>query len=206
MMGMSLSLGTYQRHQVSQRLTLKQRIAIKEILLGLGIELAGALVGVKYNPKNSCPACQKELTLAEILKGYYQNNPTDLTTKCPYCRIRFEANLVSNYVRLRWYCPDQTLYALEGKENLSPKKILEWNPSVYHSAVTHFGSIKNAFLKNGINDYDHQEVLEWEKKVVPFLGKMPDTAIAEIVGVNRNKIADMRARYRISVFRKYQLV
>jgi hypothetical protein len=205
MLSMSLSLRSYQRLEVSQRLTLIQKLAVKEVLAGLGIELAGALVGVKYKPKNYCPSCNKDLTLAQILNGYAPGEPENLQTRCPYCESKFVANLVSNYINLIWYCPDQTLYALEGKQNLTPAQILAWNPSVYHSAVTHFGSVRNAFFKKGFTNYKHKEILEWEKRVAPFLGRLPDTDIARIVGVCTKKISGMRKKLGVMAFSKREL-
>lgn len=187
-------------------LTQSQKLAVTNYIIGLRIDLVGSLAGVKYYPENSCPTCHRVLKLSEILKGY-NNDPKDLRTTCPKCKERFVAKLRSNTAELRWYCPNQALSALQeggSREMLKPEEILQWNDSVYHSLLTHFGSVTNAFKKLGIT-YTHGEVPNWHSRVRPFLGKLPDTVIAQIVGVNRNIINALRKSFSINAFNRRKL-
>ena len=160
-------------------------------------------MGVKYYPENSCPICHHHLKLTEILKGY-SDDPKDLQTQCPRCKTRFEARLRSDAAQLRWYCPNQALYALQeggSREILKPEEIMQWNQSVYHSLLTHFGSVANAFKQLGIT-YTHGEVPNWHSRVKPFLGKLPDTVIAQIVGTSRNIINALRKSFGVPAFNR----
>ena len=206
MLRMSLSPRLENRVELKQRLSLEQKALTLNHIIGLRIDLAGSLAGVKYYPENSCPNCHYQLKLSEILKGYSED-PKDLRTTCPKCRTHFEAKLRSGAAQLRWYCPNQALYALQeggNREVLKPEEIEKWNHSVYHSLLTHFGSITNAFKKLGVN-YTHGEVPNWHDRVRPFLGNLPDTMIAEIVGVGRSVINALRKSYGISAFNRRKL-
>jgi transposase-like protein len=205
---LSLSLGHSQviRQTQTIRLTQSQRLAVTNYIIGLRIDLAGSLAGVKYYPENSCPTCHRVLKLSEILKGY-SDDPKDLRTTCPKCKDRFVAKLRSDAAELRWYCPNQALSALQedgNREMMKPEEILRWNASVYHSLLTHFGSVTNAFKKLGVT-YTHGEVPNWHSRVRPFLGKLPDTVIAETVGVSRNIINALRKSFGINAFNRGKL-
>lgn len=195
----SLSLG----QQLRQRLSTSQRFAIANHLSSLRLELISELAGAKYDPKMFCPACKHELTHQEILHGY-NTDPMDLHTCCPKCKHSFIAKLVSGGLEILWYCPDQTLYALRDCFYLTPKQILGFNSSVYHSCMTHFGSLSNAFKKMGMK-YTKEEKTLWHAKVQPFLGKMTDRMIAEVVGVTPALISALRRSYGIPRFSKMEL-
>lgn len=202
-MGLSFSF----RHSIkpSTRFRLSHGLsqAIANRLIELRVNLVSQIAGVIYNPSMNCPACKYHLTMLEVLKGY-TNDPLDLRTTCPKCATRFEAKLVSRGVELVLYCPSQALHELRGNEGMSQKDILEWNPSVYHSALIHFGTITNAFKQLGV-EYQYLEVTDWHGKVQPFLGNLPDTTIAEVVGVSRKRIASLRKSLGIGPFRRSQV-
>jgi len=70
--------------------------------------------------------------------------------------------------------------------------------------MTHFGSLANAFKKMGVK-YTKEEKTLWHVKVQPFLGRMPDKMIAEVVGVGPALISALRRSYRIPRFSKLEL-
>lgn len=201
-MGLGLSLSLSPRLQLKQalRLTLGQRIEIANRLLAMRLSLISHLAGVNYEPLPKCPACKYHLTLLETLQGY-NSDPTDLTTGCPKCKSRFVAQLRSGSAELQWYCPSQTQYALREFAHLPPEEILRLNPSLYHSAISHFGTVTAAFADDGIT-YAHKEETLWHSKVQPFLGKLPDAIIGEIVGVSSREITKLRRAFGIAGFKR----
>ena len=198
-----LILRTSQSLRQSIRMTQAVKQAIGNRLLHLRLDLISQIVGVIYTPRMDCPECRHSLTLLEVIKGY-SSDPSNLETTCPNCGKRFVARLMSGPVELTWYCPNQALYELKGQENLTPAQILKWNPSVYHSALTHFGSMANTFKEMGI-DYPHKEQAAWHGKIHEFLGKLPDAIIAEVVSVKPGVITRLRKKFDIPAFRRQKL-
>jgi hypothetical protein len=205
MMSFGMRLSPRLAQKLETRLTQKQKLAVANQIAGLRIALVSALWGVKYEPQAKCPRCDRRLTPLEILKGF-NDNPQDRTTQCPNkkCNYRFHANLDSGGIQLQMYCPTQTLDALLGRQYMSPEEIQKWNPSLYHSAIVNFGSLKNAFARNSVK-YEREELPPWHDRVMPFLGKLSDKMIGEVVGVSANIIGAIRRSYKIPAFKKSAL-
>lgn len=200
MPGLTLSLNINQSLQT--RLSLDQRIGLRLYLFQVRSELVQELRGERYNPKAECPDCFHKLSLAEILQGF-NDNPQDYTTGCPQCGQRFVASLVSfgqaSSIHLNFYCPCQTLDLLRGKEQESPEGISRWNASVFQSAVIHYGSLRKAFEQIDA-DYSFDEIGPWKDKVQPFLGRLPDTTIAECIDVPVSAVRYLRRKLGIDRF------
>lgn len=205
-MGLALRMGHEIRN--THRTVLEtQLLAEHKIALKLG--LIQEIRGEDYKPKGDCPKCGRVLTPAEIIRGF-NRDPQDYTTRCPKCGSRFVSFLMARsrsgvgHAEMKFYCAIQTLDQLKGKEGLSPKELLKKNPAVYHSAIVHFGSIKNAFKQNGIV-YLHEEGVDgWKDKIQSFLGRLPDTVIANCVDKPVGIIRKMRkelgiCRYTLSM-------
>lgn len=116
----------------------------------------------------------------------------------------FEPRLIcfigkASQIEIPFFCEMQTLAQLNGKENLSPEELDRQYPGVYRSAIVHQGSISRAFAKIGI-DYPFEEISDWRTKVVPFLGRMRDTLIADCANAPVSAIRAMRRKLGISRF------
>jgi hypothetical protein len=79
---------------------------------------------------------------------------------------------------------------------LSPKEFEEQQPAIYHSAVVHNGTLKAAFAKSGIT-YGFVEITDPAVKVTPFLGRLPDTVIAEVSGLKLSTVRRLRQKHHI---------
>lgn len=172
-------------------------------VITLRMNLVGILRDEHYVPKAKCPQCNKDMTPAEIIAGF-NNNPNDFTTKCPRCQSRFEARIVcfgnGTKLELPFYCEIQTLEQLRGRESLSPQEIAHQYAGVYRSAIVHRGGLAQAFAAIGV-DYPFKEELSgWKNKVRPFLGRMTDKMIAEVVSVSPATIRKMRKELGIPRF------
>jgi|TARA_B100001964_G_C14181824_1_gene576660 hypothetical protein len=204
--GCGASIGCSARVRVEQsaKLTAEQRASAEARVLGIRLELIQALRGEKYEPNATCPRCNRKLTPLEIIKGF-NNDPNDFTTCCSACRHRFEPRLVcfvdGARIEVAFYCNSQTLEQLRGKENLSPKELCGKFPAIYRSAIIHNGSVKRSFKKMGI-DYLFEEVSVWKNKIKPFLGRLPDTVIANYVNVSSSTIGAMRKKLGIARYSK----
>lgn len=203
-MGMSFGHRLQQSVRIAQslRLSLAQRCQMQMRALSLRLELVVALRGDRYEPKGTCPKCGRRLTPVEILRGFNQD-PNDYTTRCTSCGRRFEPILVcaNDYstVEIPFFCPSQTLAQLEGMDSLAPNELLRCQPAVYHSAILHHGGLRRAFAKIGVA-YAHDEIADWKEKVKSFLGRLPDTIIAECVDVPVRTIRTMRRQLGIPRF------
>lgn len=197
------------------RLTLRQRLAQKLRLslanrqamrMTMRLELAEALGQDNYSPEGLCISCGYKLRLEEVLRGF-SSNPHDTTTLCPICKSRFQPMLVrktrSGSVEIPFYCHGQTLQKLRDDkklEKLSPCGFKEKDQPLFASIRAHFGTIGAAYFQIGV-DYKWPEIPKseiWKEKVVDFLGRMPDTVIADCVGVKVAAIRKLRREKKIS--------
>jgi len=202
--GIGYSASARVRVEQSVKLTAEQRASVEAKVLGIRLELIQALRGEKYEPNATCPRCNRKLTPLEIIKGF-NNDPNDFTTCCSACGHRFEPRLVcfvdGARIEVAFYCNSQTLEQLRGKEDLSPKELSAKYAAIYRSAIIHNGSIKRSFKKMGI-DYLFEEVSVWKNKIKPFLGRLPDTVIANYVNVSPSTIGAMRKKLGIARYSK----
>jgi hypothetical protein len=202
----NLSVRPEQRLSVGLRLTVKQRLAVQTQKLKLRLELLQVVRAERYEPHAVCPRCTRRLTPLEILHGF-NRDPNDYTTKCPNCGHRFAPQLISfgegSRMELPFLCGAQTLAQLPGLEMIPQSGLKRTSPSIYHSALYHFGSLKSAFKKIGV-DYRCEEVADWRDKIRPFLGKLPDTVIAVCADVSPSAIRRMRAKLKISACRVHK--
>ncbi|MDD5340968.1 MAG: hypothetical protein PHC97_00860 [Patescibacteria group bacterium] len=201
MIGLGLSQSLRQTKKLATSLTLQQS-AIQSQQLSLRLELVEQLGGERYQPKAHCPACGRELTPTEIIRGF-SHDINDFDTTCSGCGHRFQPTIIcfghGTEVELPFFCDCQTLHKMEGLQHLSPQEISKKEPAVYRSAIVHHGGLKSAFAKNNI-DYPFQEIHDWKSKVTPFLGRMQDTVIAECCQVSTSTIRALRKKLKISRF------
>ena len=191
MLGFFNTISLRQEQRFGTELTVGQ-------ILSTRLSLILALRGVNYRPKGKCTGCGKMLTHEEILKGF-RSDPLDYKTECPRCETRFVSQLShrsetgASEALLTFYCADQVLHEMKGLHNLEPKEIEKRNPSVFHSAIAHFGNLKNIFKELDV-EYAKELQGDWKTKVEPFLGKLPDTIIARCIGVAPSTIGRWRRK------------
>lgn len=193
------------RHELSHRLELEHKLLHElQMRYTLRLELLAALRDGVYREDTTCPRCYRTLSMAEILTGF-REDPRDYTTECPSCQYRFEASIAckDRYGKavLRFCCPMQTIDQLYGMSVMTPDAIRKENPSVYYSALVHFGGLAAAFAELGV-EYSGEWFEGWEPKVIPFLGRLPDAEIARCVGVPARKVRALRVKEGIERFRK----
>ena len=195
-----LGLRMTQRVEISQEQALEQKFALR-------LELVQALRDEEYRPQGDCPECFHKLTAVEIIRGF-NRDPNDFTTACPKCKHRFIPRLVllagETRGEMAFYCAVQALEQLRGKEALAPEELLAKHQAAYRSAIVHYGSIRSAFEKIGV-DYRFPEISDWRAKVKPYLGRLPDTIVAECAGVSRHVVSRMRKKLGISRFTRDSL-
>lgn len=178
-----------------------------DMQLRLRVALIHSVRSELYHPQATCPACGKFLTTVEIVSGFL-NDPADFTTCCPHCKVRFNATLICYFlggeIQLPFYCAMQTLEQLPEKKQLSPEEFLRNFPALYRSAIFHFGSLRAAFQKKGVNYLFHETPLGWQTKVSGFLGRVPDTLIAAVAGVPVRHVRQARRDWGIKPFHGYE--
>ncbi len=208
MMGMTMAPRMEHKIETSHRLSMTQSHMIQLEMLNRRRNLAAAVSGTKYEPKGTCPRCAYKLNHLEILKGFLPD-PLDITTKCPRCEERFKPKLYADVnlagrSELAYLCPEQTLAQISGWHELSPREIEQKSTAAYHSAMVNFGSLKAAFEKLGVK-YKLETNSSWSDRVLPFLGELPDSVIAQYAGVSRSTIRRLRVRKGVKAF-KYRSV
>jgi hypothetical protein len=164
------------------------------------IGFVGAAHELKIRPMATCPKCEHQLCVAEIVLGF-TTDVTDLTTGCPRCKARFQAtNLLdkSTGKEVAFFCPDQVLDQLSGKERMEAQEIRAKHPDIYGTAIFHFGSLLNAFARKGI-EY-RRETFDWKAKSREILGKVPDRDISKIFGVSLREVQSRRDELDIARF------
>jgi len=194
-MSQSLNQSQHLEQAMTQRQYLGQALTLK-------LSLIQELRGVQYNPRAECPKCGRKLSDLEILEGF-NNDPNDLTTRCTACFNRFTPKLIyrSDFssVEIPFFCSVQALERLRGMENLLAEEIMRRETGLYHSVIFHHGSLKAGFKQIGI-EYAFDEITGWQQKVHSFLGRLPDTVIAEHAGVTADRVGKLRRKLRIPKF------
>jgi hypothetical protein len=172
---------------------------IQSHILSLRLALIEEVRGIRYTPSGTCPDCGRKLSPLEIIQGF-NDDPNDFTTVCTNCHKRFEPKLrhtfASGSIELPFYCSSQTLNQMNRVQHLDPDRLQQEEPAIYHSAIVHHGTLHNAFRKIGV-EYQFAEVVNWETKIIPFLGELPDKVIAEVAGVSSAKVGKLRRDHRI---------
>jgi hypothetical protein len=79
---------------------------------------------------------------------------------------------------------------------MEPEQIARDNPAIYRSAIFHHGNLKNAFKAIGI-EYTLEKAVDWENRIGPFLGRLPDTLIAHTAGISVRRVSAMRKRMNV---------
>jgi len=198
--GMYLTQGMRLTQRLGQSLELSQKLQVQSHIFGLRMALIQELRGEEYRPTGNCPNCSRKLTPMEIIRGFNQD-PDDFTTCCSGCGHRFEPKLIcfgdGSQIEMPFFCGSQTLAQLYGKETLQPEQFARKYPAIYRAAIVHHGGIRRAFEKIGIQ-YPFEEIEDWKIKINSFLGRLPDTTIAELVDVSVPVIRAMRNKLGIS--------
>lgn len=200
-MHLGMSMGLSQSLEHRQELTQRQSLELRQSQrLALRLDLLGAINEGNFKPQGDCPKCHRKLTHLEILNGFNQD-PNDFTTRCSGCGHRFEPRLIwstgTSRTELPYFCGSQTLAQMRELASLPPQEVRREHPTIYYSARCHFGTLKNAFQRIGV-EYSFDDVDEsWQRKVTPFLGKLADTVIAGCVGVPVGKVRALRREKKI---------
>jgi len=199
-MGMGLSMQMSQTLSLTQRqmadLRLEQKCGLIQSLLDVVYD-DGELI---YRPEAICPnpTCRHRLTTVEMLRGF-RPDPTDPTTGCPKCQTRFRAKFIAartaGRVEVVFLCPCQTLSQLRFFETQGQDwaSLAKKESGVFRSALFHFGSLKAALQKIGV-EYDEPEPPDWQEKIKPFLGILPDALIGRIVKKPTHQIRRFRKK------------
>jgi DNA-directed RNA polymerase subunit M/transcription elongation factor TFIIS len=216
MMGMRMRPGGYFRLEKSVEVSKKVEVAVeKKIEMTQAIRksvrnfvfnetlgLLWVVRGTKYEPQAICPKCQHEFKGYEVVQGF-RRDPLDYDTTCPNCNHRFQPRVVffenDQRVDLPFVCASQVLGQLRGKEDLAPAELSRQYPAVYRSAIIHWGSVSAAFQKIHTK-YSFKEKIDWKGKIMPFLGRLPDTVIARVVEVSPTTIRRLRQKHDIVAF------
>ncbi len=193
-----------QRLRQHLRLTQRQRLILRTVQLQFRRDLVGALHNDTFSPKAVCPRCFQKLTDLEIMQGF-KEDPRDYTTECPHCGHRFSPRLYrstgSVQLDTAFFCPAQTLDQMYARSETPLEEFRTHHAAVYYSTILHFGGLKQAFAKIGLT-YAHEAELDWKNRVGPFLGKMADTVIAELVDAPVASIRKLRRDQGIKAYRK----
>lgn len=207
-MSMRPSMSMTQTQRMEQRIHLTMEARAEMILTGR-LALLQILTLTTYNPVGVCPKCNYRLSAVEILKGFNRDS-NDYTTLCVRCNHRFQPRLIEHHrtgsAELPFFCQAQALEQLKRIGNtVSPDVISKDSPAVYHSLIVHCGTIKAAFQRIGL-PYSFKERFrekkDWKEKILPFLGQMPDTVIADCTGLSSSTIRRVRKKEGIPSFAK----
>lgn len=203
---MTIGMHLSQSHSLgqTQRFTQEQQTRISLRQLEIRLSFLRMLHGEDCKPHAVCPQCSRNMNSLEIMRGF-RTDPNDYATECANCHHRFEAKLLArdsvSRMELPFFCSDQTLAQLRGKEQAPPEEFRRKNPALYYSARIHHGGLRQAFEKIDIQ-YAYEEIPHWEDKATSFLGVLPDTMIAMCVDKPVRAVRNLRNRLGISAARK----
>lgn len=202
---MNFGIRMVQTHRVDKRVITRRMALLLQYRMRILAALWGDDHGDSFIVQERCSKCDARLTLIQILAGFSQS-PTDTLSTCPKCQQRFQPILVGDAsqtspTKIAFLCSEQTLAQLQGKENKPFHTLI--NIAYGRSALIHFGGLKQAFAKIG-RDYKHEARAGWQERIRPFLGRVPDRVIAEVVGTSRATVGRMRREMEISRYTRLQ--
>ncbi|MDP3727371.1 MAG: hypothetical protein Q8R35_01885 [bacterium] len=195
---------------VRQTLSPALRLELAQRMISSQLRLVGAVRGEHYRVGETCPRCHHRLTAAEIIHGF-RRDPHDLTTRCRRCRHRFppklELGMNGSRAEVPFFCKTQTAHRLPPLKELAPTELRRTEPAVYHSAIVHWGSLSSAFASLHIRYVFPEFPLgrDWHAKIVPFLGRLPDTMIARACSTNVEAIRALRRERGTPAFTRASL-
>lgn len=214
-MGMSMGFSQSLRPEqtLSQQLTQEQqqklevRITAVVAHVAIRIQILQALhPGGRFQPNGNCPSCGHEMSVEEILRGF-SPDPRDTLTRCPKCKKRFQPQMVSrdsvSTTSIPFYCENQTVEKLRRLGHLAFEQLLKEYPAVVTSARFYWGGVTKGFSLAGIV-YKGEPKPTWRDKVKNFLGKCPDSVIAEVVGVSETSVRRFRKSEGVKSFTELQ--
>jgi len=198
---------TQLKQTCNEVLSIEKEWTLKGICFDRRLELIGSLRNEQpMKVAAKCPQCNHQMTTGQVLAGY-TTDVNDIRTTCYLCRHRFEANLVfrqkNKQVTKSMYCDIQVLPKMRGLEGYEPYEYSRENPGVYFSALAHYGTLKAGYRKLDIN-YRHEEVRQWEKKIGPFLGRLPDCDVADTIGIKPDIVQKLRRELGIKEYNMYE--
>lgn len=192
---------------IAMRAALRQRLETRVTLALLPIrsEIVAALYpDGNFQPGGSCSSCGHNPTAEEILRGF-SNDPFETTTACPRCSNRFQPRFIAqgnaSSIELPMYCELQTLVKLEDLIGSSFEEIRRNHPAVLASARYYWGSLTAGFRLLEI-EFLGEPPVQWQERLGAFLGKVPDTMIAEIAGSSRSAVRSLRLKHKVPAYKR----
>lgn len=184
--------------QATSRLSAKERELIDFQQAALRFELCEAVGKSGFVPHGPCMnlGCPGQPAPPDAVREWVCREGADPPVCCSACglpvdrRLRFEGFLPGCSVETRFYGPAETGQRLLAEKDTPFRLLRHDHLGLYHSAISHFGGLRQAFDYLGAV-YGDAAQLDWRAQVGDFLGKLPDTVIAEVVGAS---VADIRRR------------
>lgn len=172
----------------------------------LRASLSNALASDVCVPHAYCLCCLRPLGFDEIGQGF-SADPLDTSMRCPREICGGPVSVVlrrhlapAALVETELYGPRQTIAKLTAEyASLEPMRMRAAHASLYYSAIFHFKTLNRAFAQAKI-PYSHPEVHGWERTAVDYLGKVPDSYIAQCASVSIKKIRALRTARRIAPY------
>lgn len=151
-------------------------------------EILFLLRGIRYSVFAKCEHCGKKISEENIL-AQFPKDKYILFLNCASCNRRMIPKIKFNGSSCWLLTPYVTLNGLKNEklETLNPDDIATHYERTYHSAVFHFGSLRNAFLLVG-KKYTFVEIPDWQEKIHNLVGKFSISFIANTVGVSEKKV------------------
>lgn len=158
---------------------------VKELTLKMTSELTPG-----YHEITKCPTCGWVLSKSERLMCY-TTDLSNIKTRCYKCKSFYHAYIQLGDCKYVLYAQRHIIFRLRNLWSKTPDEILKLHPAFYHSCVYNYGNITKAFLAAKIK-YIYKENQDWQEKVKPFLGKLTDKVIADVVRVDPSVITKLR--------------
>jgi hypothetical protein len=89
---------------------------------------------------------------------------------------------------------------MEDLEGMSFEKIRAEYPAVLASARYYWGSLTKGFERLDVK-FEGEPELSWKDRVLAFLGKCPDSVIAEVCGVGKSAVWRLRTKHKIAAYK-----
>lgn len=189
--------------EIRKRREKEQKIeSQKEYIYHTKLKIIEFLTGIAYRIIAICDKCHQKADLS-FLWQELRKKEDNFAISCLHCKHRYPMQLncksKSEEIILPLWRPCQVVNKIGKWQKFKPEEIRLESPAIYHSAIFNFGNIRMAFKQAGIT-YRICPKPDWEMLIAPWLGKLSDYMIGEIVGVDHVYIAQERKKQAIACF------
>jgi hypothetical protein len=171
------------------------------IIFAARVALFHAVYGSSYGLSAYCRPCRRIYENESVVSFVVETDPIDKFARisCPKCNDLLAVDIIVSDSGMHTYLPlsrrEAVITILLGAEDPfpTPDDFRQLHGEPFHwSLLFHFGSYRNAMSCKGATRYHDPLIPEnWRPLAQPFIGRLPRSMIAHLVGVTSREVEEL---------------